>query len=405
MSRLSVSNFIAARPSTSEYVPSGYRGGWQYLNRLPPFSLYQIVSMLSDHRILFGLWLIKGPIQSKSKFFVECDNPQVKEWLIRNYTRFWLQSSTQALKCVEWGYACAEATWEIRDGLIEYNRLRDIHPLDVRALTRDGDIVGATVKNIPGKAKTVISGPRKLWTVHNREKHPYYGQSRLYGSYLSWVETWSDGGYRDCRRLYFHKYAFNGGTIYHPPGTTKLMDGSDGNPIVISNKDLARELLEKKKTGGTLTLPNILIDNTATRAWEYIPADVTAPPANVLEYGDRLASEIWEGMGIPGEIVEASETGSGYSGRSIPQEAFYATLQDIVNRITLDADEQLFRPAVHFNFGKVHYSIQPFGLITPAEQRAKEMTTNRPAETGGVSSDIMGGGPGSDSNQPGQPGY
>lgn len=376
------------KPLTADYVPSAYPGlGFQYMLKMPPFTLMAVNQMLTDSRITFGLWLIKGPILAESRFFVDCDNPQVKEFLVKNITRFWRNSASRALKALEWGYSCSEALYRVEyggkfNGQIVFDTLKDLYPLDCRTLTRNGKIVGATVRNIPGKKKCILGGPRCLWHVHGRENHPWYGRSRLFGSYMPWLEAWSDGGYRDARRLYFFKYAFDGGIMYHPPGVTKTMDDGNGSSIVVSNKDLAREMLEKKKSGAVLTLPNI--DNGAgNRAWEYMPPTISAPPSNVMDYGDSLRKEIFEGMGIPPEVIESDGQGLGSaSGRAVPQAAFYATLQEICNWLIADADTQLFRPLVRFNFGHegTDYEIVPLGLMKAEEQLQEAQDQPRPAQ-------------------------
>jgi hypothetical protein len=357
-------------PQTADYQPTGY---WHYgvLWRFPRFTLMHVHRMLAEPRICFGLHLIKGPILAVSRFYVDTENMDVKDYITDAYGRFWNEGAVKALKAIEWGYSCSEVFYKL-DHLnrITYDCMKDLMPTDCRAYTRRGRFYCALVRG----TKTTLSGvPRNIswlygmkafWHVHNRVFHPWYGRSRLFGCFIPWMEHSSDGGYRDSRRLYQHKFAYDGGVIYHPPGTINTVS-EGGVPIQVSAKDYARELLEKKKTGGVLTLPNTLMENGQARQWEYIPPQITAAPSAVLEYGISLRDEILEGMGIPPEMARPEATGpmGGGNGRGVAQNAFFSILQEIVNTLTDDFDQQILRPLVKFHFGDVRYRLIPWRLV------------------------------------------
>ena len=367
-------NELLGPPLTSDYMPSGYAGIFLFARNRPPFSLTVIQEMLADPRVIFGLWLLKGPILANARFKVECEDDDVRKFLIRNVTRFWRNSAARSLKAVEWGYSASEVMYRVVEGKMSFDILKDLHSQDCKAVTKEGQLVGFTVRNVPdpttkqGRQKIFLGMPKGFWHVHWRTHHPWYGLSRLYGAHIPWWEMWSDGGYRDIRRLWFHKNAFEGGTMYHPPGITRTTDNT-----VVSNKDLAREMIEKKRTGGTLTLPNTMgADNLKT--WEYVPPASNEIPTGLLEYGSSLKEELFEGMGIPPEIFESSGSGFGAaSGRQVPEEAFFSVLQEMVQWLISDADQQIFRYLVKLNFGEVPYEIVPFGLTGKAEERESQL--------------------------------
>ena len=224
------------------------------------------------------------------------------------------------------------------------------------------------------KRKIFIGGPKAFWHVHWRDHHPWFGRSRLVGSFPPWWETWTDDGYRDIRRLYFHKYAFDGGTIYYPPGSTP-----DQNNVRRPNLDIARDAFEKKKTGGITFLPNTT--DEGNRQWEVLPPHIASAPPGLLEYGQELRDEILEGMGVPPEVARAEGAGA-FAGRRVPQQAFYAILQELVQWLISDADSQLFQPLVSLNFGKNHhrYEIKPHGLLDQAELEANKGQQQIPME-------------------------
>lgn len=361
---------LLAGPITADYMPEARISGYLSMRNRPHFSGLVVKEMLADPRIVFGLWLIKGPILANAKFSVDSDDETIRQFVIRQVNRFWRNSAVRALKSIEWGYSGGEVLYYLEDGLTHFDVVKDVDSLDVRVVTRFGELQGLTLRNVPapnqGKRKIFLGGPKAFLHVTSRERNPWYGQSRLFGAHIPWWEQWSDGGYRDVRRLWFYKNAYEGGAIYHPPGITRTKEG-----VVISNKDLAREMIEKKRTGGTLTFPNITMgDQAGQRAWEYIPPQPNQIPAGLLEYGTSLRDEILEGMGIPPEVIESAgaEGFGSSSGRAIPQMAFYSTLQEIVQWLITDADNQIIRPLVQLNFGSARYEIVPFSLLDALEK-------------------------------------
>jgi len=84
---------------------------------------------------------------------------------------------------------------------------------------------------------------------------------------------------------------------------------------------------------------------------------------------DDLKGDISEGMGVPDEVIEAAETGSGYSGRRIPQNALRGMLSEVANFLIQDLNDQILEPLIRRNFGEVpDYEIQTFGLVRDADE-------------------------------------
>ena len=61
------------------YVPNTGLNYYGYYHRRPIFTQWTIREMLVDPRVGFGLMLIKGPILSKAKFTVECEDEEVNQ--------------------------------------------------------------------------------------------------------------------------------------------------------------------------------------------------------------------------------------------------------------------------------------------------------------------------------------
>lgn len=361
---------LLGSPLTAEYVPYAVSGTFSLSRHRPPFTYYMVREMLTDPRIIYGLWLIKGPLASRAEVQVVCEDETIRQFLITNINRFWRTSIMIALSAIEWGISASEVMYRYTDGQIQFDKLRYIDPLDVRTVTSKGEICGINVRNIPLRGQVrqqalYIGAPKCMIHLHWREKSPYYGLSRLYGAHVPWWETWSDGGYRDIRRLWYYKNAFEGGVMYHPPGMTRLPSG-----LLIDNKDLAREMITKKRTGGTLVFPNSFIGDSQNRSWEYEPPTSNSGPEGLLDYGELLRSEELEAMGIPPEIVQSGgNQGFGSStGRQIPQDAFFAVLQELLQYLVNDLDTYVLRYLVQLNFGPAaaSYDLIPLPL-TPSE--------------------------------------
>jgi len=370
-------NSFLGPPITGNYEPAAWTAWLALRRRQPSFHLGIVEEMMTDARVQFGLWLLKGPLLSRARFFIDCDNPEVKDFLADNITRYWRTAAIQAFQSLEWGFSCSEVLYYVREGRIHFDKLKSLQPLSCRAGAHRGALVYARIKMKSSEDNATLESiylykPRVLWTVHSRNYHRWYGRSRLYAAYLPWIEKWDEGGFRDSRSLFMHKYAFEGGTLYYPVGSDEIMQGT-GNVATRKNyKHEAQEVLDKKRTGGTLALPNVTNPTTGNKQWEYLPPTVTPPPSHIMEHGRDLNDEILEAIGIPPEIARAEGTGA-YAGRRVPEDAFYAILQEEVNWNINDANEQIFEPLVQANFGTgIQYEIVPFGLLRPGQQQAEQ---------------------------------
>jgi len=344
-----------------EYVPSTARR-WVGIStyKQPIFTAQTIEQMEIDPRVKFGLSLIKGPMISKAKFKVTSESEDVRQLVIKMINEFWKNGAIQALKAVEWGHSGSEVLYkkDEKTGHIVYAGLKDFQSSSVKIVTNNGKRVGLLIKDFmtmtmqSGRA-VYLGGPKAFHHVHNREIHPFYGRSRLYGAHIPWNEIWSQGGFRDIRRMWFYKNAFSGGTIYHPNKMAMTPDGR-----TVHTQDWAQEMIEKQKAGAVWALPND-VDKFGNRAWEVKDAKGNTIPAGLFTYGDSLRIEILEAMGIPYEVIEASgnEGFGSSSGREIPETAFYSILQEELNWLIYDFTEQVVRPMVQINaaLGLINY--------------------------------------------------
>ena len=375
---------VLDQPVTKDYelTPSYFTSSYTSMSRYPYFSLTCVQEMMRDARIRLGLELIIGPILAKGKFSVDTENDEVADYVQETLDMIWGGiDGRRALYSMVYGYACNEVLYEVRQGLVKFKELKPLHPMDCRYVKneRTGNQIGAAVrirgnrrKGGDTNAHVLLLGPKCLWSTHGRDFSPYYGQSRLYNSHIPWLEKWGDGCFRDSRRLFFHKQAFSGGTMYHPPGVTNMaLDASLGQAQPVANSELARRMVDQLRTGGTLFIPRQASVAGTVNPWEWIPGEVSQTPQGLLDYGTDLDNEIWQGMGILPEVISAPETGTlGNGGRSIPMDGFNAILHSVFCEIITDIVKQILHPMVILNFGRENtwFTVKPYGLLKDNDQ-------------------------------------
>ena len=326
-------------------------------NRYPFRAHMHIPSMMDDSRIGFGIELLKGPLLSKSKFVIETDNPEIKKYINKQVTRFWKQSAKTSLDSIVYGFSGSEVLYKFNNTtqMMDFKKLKHLPQKDVRPVVRDGELIAMKVKNIEHKGALYLPRKKFLWTVHDRNIDKWFGRSRLKRAFLPWWEQWMPQGYRDIRQLWFYKNAFQGPIAKVPHGATK-----DENGQLVPNVKVGQELVDRYATGAGIVLTKGTDDS---QEWELESPKGNAIPEGLLMYGDKLGIEIWEGLGIPPEVIESDGTGA-FNGRKIPQQAFFSILQDMVDEQIMDFDEQVLEPLVKLNFGpQADYEINSISLL------------------------------------------
>lgn len=406
---------LLGEPLSADYQPGAYGGLYHILmSRFRiPFALSYVDEIGTDPRIKLGLKMIKGPIITNARFQVETEaskankaamqkaqmdaqnalqqqqegqppaqvevqteDDNLGQFVLETFEQFWRNAAMGCLRSLEWGFSVSEVMYDqTEEGMFTYDHmLTNIRSLDVLrgggVLTINGRYAGALIKGVGQDNLIYLGGPKGFHHVNDRDKNRWYGVSELFGCFIPWNEKWSEGGYRDIRRVWFHKNSFEGGIMYHPPGNAKLPSGQQ-----VTNKDLAREMIEKKRTGATMTLPSIR-DQSQQRTWEYDPPQPNAVPAGLLEYGANLDMEELEGLCVPPEIISPDSQGA-----EIPKVAFYSMLQEKLNYLAQDFDEQVVRVLVKINtergfFKSDKYKVIPQRLLGNPYEVEEQMEIN-----------------------------
>ncbi len=360
------------RQLVTDYDPSDvFLAGNAYYNwrRRPPFHrLFHVPAMLADPRVQMTLAIMKGMITSLSRFYVdegdaEEDSPsEVKKFVTRQISRFWRVAANRLLTAMEWGWYGSEVIYRINtDGCYCFADMNDFQQRHVYPVTMDGQFLGIELRH---KAEPrYIGGQKAFWHTHWRHKNKWWGGSRLVGAFEPWLDKHDEGGALDVRRLYYYKHVFQGEVMRHPPGS-HVDDQGNSTPY----DRIARAMVEKARTGGIYVLPSQFDPTTGKPLWDIQDRMHSSAAGDVRDYCADLDREITEGIGMSQEIFQAAESGSGYSGRKIPETATRGMLTEVVFWMINDADAQIFRPLVRLNFDmEPDYEIIPFGLIADKE--------------------------------------
>lgn len=351
---------VAKLPVTRDYQPIMVHHWGIRPRDLPLFTFLSVQAMLYDPTIRLGLAMRAAPVYQTQFGYdkdgqwtpgIEAKNEAVGEFVYRQLQRIWHHECHALVKAQLWGHAAGEVLLRLtEDNLVEVDRLLERHPNDVRALKRAGQNVGIRISRLTRgtQGNLDLEWPKGYWTTFNAEPGTFYGTSILLGAYSPWYDKWCDGGALDVRRLYMHKDAYVGASIYYPEGDLYTMpDGSE-----VPARDLARQMIEQIVAGGVVALPSDL-DEKGNRKWELKPATVASNPAHILKYPQDLDTEMLRGLEVPDDIFTADSTSSGaWAGKKVPLSAFYAGIDCWVVQIIKDLCRCIFEPLVMLNFGK-----------------------------------------------------
>lgn len=393
-------NYLLGKIVESNYEHPGFAGFYdpRYSHHFPLFTMTTAKTMMRDPRIKFGLSLIKGPIVSKTKFYskedaespavnkaiieldyyfpykIECDDKETEKFIIKQFNRFWETGIIKALTAVEMGYSGSEVIYK-RDskGRLAYNDLILFPAESLTAVTRRRGLIGFSRDQTK---KHVVPLGKGFWHIHGREQDRYYGESRLLGAHVPWHETWSPGGARDCRRTWFFKNAYNGGTLWFPEGSFKTREG-----VEISHEEFVTRILAMKRSGSTMTLPSER-DAQGKQIWDYEEPSANMAPTGLHEYINQLRDEELEGLGIPPEVIQSSgDTGMGSAtGRIVPLEAYISSLTPLGTYAIGDFDTQILKILLHANNMKADYDISK--VVPRIEEEASSNITDTVKDTG-----------------------
>ncbi|MCI0333543.1 MAG: 2'-5' RNA ligase family protein [Planctomycetes bacterium] len=391
-------------PATKGYSPIDERW-FQRPRDLPPFTFLTIRCMLLDPTIRLGLAMRAAPLCSPQWAYkqdgseewtsgIQADDPILAAFVLRQLKRLW-QDAAEILRAQVWGWSACEVMYRhVKPGegdaarhFIEIDRLLPRHANDARLLLCEGEPVQVRFLRIQEAPQGHVDLPFPKAFLHNHAPEPgqHYGMSILQGAYSPWSDKWLNGGALDVRRLFMHKDAYRGKKIFYPNDSYEV-EGKG----TIHARDIARENVEKAKSGAVETYPSD-VDANGNPKWRVEESQVASNPQHILNYPKDLDTEMLRGMEVPDDIFTADADSTGaWAGKKVPLEGFYTGLDLWLTRLIRDVKCQVLDHLVAMNFGEGRwYDIcaKPLGEQAMERQAKSGGQPMQPKQFGGFGRD------------------
>lgn len=315
---------------------------------------------------------------------------RVAQFVLAHCERFWNRGVPLIQQGgYSYGWQGGEHVYKERMGMLTWDHLKVFHPNDTHFLTYCEQPVGIRVKNIKNKQPTDLwfaserIPAKAMWYPHRPKFGSFYGKSQLIGAWRPWRRlAWRDGTEQVIDAAVY-RAGYKGPIVRYPPGHSAgtarggvPSTTTDGNNLSRrENRDIARQIGEYAKSGATVVMSSEQYPQAqgGGKKWEFEWPEHVMDVRPLIEEARYLEEQIMLGIMVPPELVKAGGTGSGYSGRSIPREAFLSGMQKIADAKLEIFVEQVLRPLVLWNFGDIPFEVQCKSLLlTQADDRQGE---------------------------------
>lgn len=303
---------------------------------------------------------------------------RVAEFVLAHVERFWQRGMPLLQEGYAYGWAPGQHMYREIKGMMIWDHLKNFHPNDAYILTLNYQPIGVRVKNVRDSQPVDLwfaseSIPAKAcWYPHRPRFNLFYGRSQLIGAWRPWRRL----GWKDCVEQVIdaavYRAGYKGPVVRHPPedmqtakqGVPATQPDSAGNPRR-NARDVARQMVEWAKAGAGFTLSSAKYPASMGGGdkWAIEWPDHVMDVRPLIDVAKYLEDQILYGVGVPPELVRAGGTGSGYSGRSIPREAFLDGQQKIADHMLQIFVDQVVRPLVLWNFGDVSFEVSCKSLL------------------------------------------
>jgi hypothetical protein len=317
-------------------------------------------------------------------------NKDVAQFVLAHAERFWQRGVPVLQEGYIYGWAPGEHIYKEAGGMMVWSHLKGFSPNDGYILTLNHSPVGARIKNIrddlvndknyaPAESRKRSPSTTDLWFAsggvpakaawysHRPRFNQFYGRSQFLGAWRPWRRLgWRDG-VEQVIDAAIYRAGYRGPVVRHPPedmqtariGIPATVADSSGG-LRRSAQDVARQIAEWSKAGASITMSSAQYPPAmgGGNKWDIDWPDHVMDVRPLIEAARYLEDQIMLGIGVPPELVKAGGTGSGYSGRSIPREAFLDGQQRIADAMLQMFVEQVINPLVLWNFGDVPFNVQ-----------------------------------------------
>lgn len=357
-SRSEIKETILHTDPTRDYRSTKFNFWGELIQGLPPWRLLTGRVMLSTDPLVSFTLAIRNAALMPAEIIVECANPVVKAWIEDQWSFLWNQHRNKLVSAKKYGFAPLQVKFREKQGLVCISGLKDFAPEDCRALEQGSKLVGQRVQG------EQVYFPQALWLTFKGEYGNPYGYGCLRRAYPAFYEKWMSHGAKELLKLRMIKDAYIGDVFWYPENMKiKYPDGTEA-----SWRDMLREISENRLSGAALTLPR-MYDQSGKELTGYDPPHDIAGGSQIFDWLEHCNEGIFQGAEISTEVVQASETGSGYSGRSIPLLVLLSVCTEELVEIVRAVDEQVLRILAWLNWGgDVDYQIYPRSLVESFSQ-------------------------------------
>jgi 2'-5' RNA ligase len=347
--------------------------------------MLDVPRMANDPQIRLCIWM-RTSLFLHANWEIECDSADAKKWIDATVHTCWTRIVPAMLgQYFSWGNSCALPNYNSDDGFLDVTGCRLVTPMSgTPHLWTNGpyngtfygiDLANNSSLSDGGSRNVLVRTPFAMWFGGSERKAPLYDESLLSSAYMPWLEKTTRGAALDTRRTYYRRMTV-------PPIIWRVPRGrlDPSNPNSMTCADYASKLAETLENNSTVIVPDdrvMGIDGRGEAQWEAKSFGAASSPVDVLSYIRELDREIMRAMGIPPEVVEASETGSGYSGRQIPQQALYTITDQLVIAMMDAIDRCILRDLVPHNFGEnVRWRLKAVPLAEAIRRREQQGDIN-----------------------------
>ncbi len=354
---------IANADYSPDYKPQTLQVLEEIVQDLPIFTLRTAMLMMADPIVQIALQMRDAALMP-GEINVECRVPAAKQLMESTWKKLWTLEAPKVIKTKLFGFSAFQPRYKINDltGYLEFEGLRAYAPQDTKAL-RDsgtGDVAGFNLRSTMGGAGVqAMMRPKALWCTFDALWGTSYGRAIQKRAYGPWYEKWMRHGAKKVQQLRMLKDSYVGDILYYPMDRYVTLPNGDKVPW----RDLLREIGENRLAGGIMALP-MLMDKDGKKLIEYQPPQDCGNPSGIFEWVKGIDDDICKGLGVPPEVIQASETGSGFSGRSIPMAAFLQGCMVEFGDYVQAINYYVLKPLLWLNFGEsVECLVTPKPLI------------------------------------------
>ncbi len=401
LSERQVENVLIGDPISSGYRPSIPTASLWEEGGGPRFWLYRDLEAMLVHPAVKNPLRIYQSGTSLAEFEYEASSPEVLDWGIKEFTKFWETARQYVVRSFEYGWMGGELVYEHENGYLGFDELYPFSARDVTVLTQRRQYVGFRLRNA-GRIQVDLWGPRGgivedaatifhpgtdssygygqpkvriprtvpakgFWYAHNPRTSRWYGESQLFGAWLPWCRLARPDGAEYIVDAAIYRFGCAGPVVKYPEEDRR---DKAGNMII--SRDMARRLAENIKSNMAAAVPSSCYpaDQGGKPKWEIVLPQYVMNVAPLDDHNKVLEKSISSGIGVPPELQEAVVGGLGNSGREVPMYAFLQDQQWNVQAFCKAWHDQIGEPLTHWNFGpEAWFRVKPKNLLKLMKQQ------------------------------------